>query len=40
MEKAAGLQEALDMAHAGLPAEADIVVIPDGGMVLPRVVAS
>lgn len=40
MEKAAGLQEALDMAHAGLPAEAEIVVIPDGGMVLPRVVAS
>ena len=40
MEKAAGLQEALDMAYAGLPAEADIVVIPDGGMVLPRVVAS
>jgi lactate racemase len=35
MEKAADLDEALRMAHAQLPAEPKVVVIPDGGTVLP-----
>jgi nickel-dependent lactate racemase len=35
MEKAADLEEALRMAYAQLPAEAKVVVIPDGGTVLP-----
>ncbi len=35
MEKAADLDEALRMAYERLPADAEIVVIPDGGTVLP-----
>jgi len=37
MEKAADLDEAMAMARIGLPADPDIVVIPDGGTVLPVV---
>lgn len=37
MEKATSLSDALDMAKRDLPAEPEIVVIPDGGTVLPRV---
>jgi nickel-dependent lactate racemase len=35
MEKAANLDQALKMAYEHLPADPDIVVIPDGGTVLP-----
>lgn len=35
MEKAADLQSAIEMAQADLPAEPSVVVIPDGGTVLP-----
>lgn len=35
MEKAADLDQALRMAYERLPADAEIVVIPDGGTVLP-----
>jgi nickel-dependent lactate racemase len=35
MEKAADLDQALQMAYERLPADADVVVIPDGGTVLP-----
>jgi len=35
MEKADSLDEALQMAHKQLPADPDVVVIPDGGMILP-----
>ena len=37
MEKAADLDQALRMAYERLPADADAVVIPDGGTVLPMV---
>lgn len=37
MEKAADLDQALRMAYERLPADADAVVIPDGGTVLPVV---
>jgi nickel-dependent lactate racemase len=37
MEKAADLDEALRMAYERLPADAEVVVIPDGGTVLPVV---
>lgn len=36
MEKAADLQKAVDLALDGLPADRKILVIPDGGVVLPR----
>jgi nickel-dependent lactate racemase len=35
MEKAADLDQALQMAYERLPADAEVVVIPDGGTVLP-----
>jgi nickel-dependent lactate racemase len=35
MEKAADLDEALRMAYERLPADAELVIIPDGGTVLP-----
>lgn len=35
MEKAADLDQALRMAYERLPADAEVVIIPDGGMVLP-----
>jgi hypothetical protein len=35
MEKAADLDEALRMAYERLPAGAEVVIIPDGGTVLP-----
>ena len=35
MEKAADLDRALQMAYERLPAAPEIVVIPDGGTVLP-----
>jgi nickel-dependent lactate racemase len=37
MEKAVGLDQALRMAYERLPADAEVVVIPDGGSVLPVV---
>jgi len=37
MEKAENLPQALDLALKDLPAKAKIVVIPDGGLVLPRI---
>lgn len=37
MEKAAELSSAIELARAGLPAEPTVVVIPDGGTVLPTV---
>ncbi|NIQ96085.1 MAG: nickel-dependent lactate racemase [Desulfuromonadales bacterium] len=37
MEKAEGLDEALEMARAGLPSRHRAVIIPDGGTVLPSV---
>lgn len=37
MEKAADLQQAIDMALRELPAQPKTVVIPDGGLVLPRI---
>lgn len=37
MEKAENLQQALELALKDLPAKAKIVVIPDGGLVLPRI---
>lgn len=39
MAKAADLQSAIELALADLPAEPRVVVIPDGGMVLPTVAA-
>jgi len=39
MEKAADLQAAIDLARDGLPAEPNVVVIPDGGTVLPVIEA-
>ncbi len=38
MEKAADLQSAIALAQADMPAEPTVVVIPDGGTVLPTVV--
>jgi len=37
MEKAADLQQAIDMALAELPAHPKTLVMPDGGLVLPRI---
>jgi nickel-dependent lactate racemase len=37
MEKAADLQSAIELAKTGLPAEPAVVVIPDGGTVLPTI---
>jgi len=37
MEKAADLQQAIDMALAGLGGQPKTVIIPDGGLVLPRI---
>ena len=35
MEKAADLDEALRMAYERLPTDAEVVIIPDGGTILP-----
>lgn len=40
MEKAESLEQAVVMARADLPAEPRIVIIPDGGTVLPRIEVS
>lgn len=38
MEKASGLEEAIEMARAGLPPDHLAVIIPDGGTILPSVI--
>lgn len=40
MQKTTDLQSAIELAQADLPAEPKVVVIPDGGMVLPTVATS